>query len=507
MRICLISREYPPETGWGGIATFTRHLAHGLKEIGHDVVVVSLSKDEDKLVDDDGIPVHRVKQEWLGKRLGTISLCMPYSRYVLMTSTALWRKFFLLHSEQPFDVVDTPELLAEGFFPSITKALPLLIRLYTPHSKFIAERLHNVTPSFDHEFVAGVERIAMLGASVLSSPSRDLAEFVANDLNYDVEDIHIVRNPISASEFSDEGIKHLASDQGKMRVLFVGRLEERKGIHYLVKAIPEIVMRHKNVEFVIIGDDTKNASGQKSVLDELKAIIAKHEIKQYVTFIPRVPLTDLPGYYRSADICVIPSVYDNSPYTCLEAMSCGRPVVATTGGGTAEYFVNGESGIAVAPKDENALASAINRLLQDTEYRLQIGRNARKHVLANFDRKVVADQTCQLYKLAQQRHAERSRSQFYIKPPAKVLQDTVFMLSAFDTMIYDTLYQYSWRFRAIHWYRIMRYRPRLFLAKTTLKFTGLLGSATGHKIGSLNKFETWLKTETASKQIDPGLTI
>ncbi len=329
MRICLISREYPPETGWGGIATFTRHLAHGLKEIGHEVVVVSLSKDEDKVVDDEGIQVHRVKQEWLGKRLGTISLCMPYSRYVLLTSTALWRKFFLLHSEKSFDVVDTPELLAEGFFPSITRALPLLVRLYTPHSKFIAERLHNVTPSFDHEFVAAVERVAMLGACVLSSPSLDLAKFVANDLNYKLDDIHIVRNPISASEFSDEGNKHL-ENAGKIRVLFVGRLEERKGIHYLVKAIPQIVLREKNVEFVIIGDDTKNASGQKSVLDELKAIIAKDETKEFVKFIPRVPLTDLPGYYRSADICVIPSVYDNSPYTCLEAMSCGRPVVATT---------------------------------------------------------------------------------------------------------------------------------------------------------------------------------
>ena len=120
---------------------------------------------------------------------------------------------------------------------------------------------------------------------------------------------------------------------------------------------------------------------------------------------------------------------------------------------------------------------------------------------------MVADQTCQLYKLAQQRHAERSRSQFYIKPPAKVLQDTVFMLSAFDTMIYDTLYQYSWRFRARHWFRIMRHRPRLFLAKTALKFTGAIGAATGHKLAPLNKFETWLKTETTSKQVDPGLIL
>ena len=44
MRICLISREYPPETGWGGIATFTRHLAHGLHELGHEVDVIALAR-------------------------------------------------------------------------------------------------------------------------------------------------------------------------------------------------------------------------------------------------------------------------------------------------------------------------------------------------------------------------------------------------------------------------------------------------------------------------------
>ncbi len=44
LRVCLISREYPPDTGWGGIATFARHLAHGLKELGHEIEVISLPK-------------------------------------------------------------------------------------------------------------------------------------------------------------------------------------------------------------------------------------------------------------------------------------------------------------------------------------------------------------------------------------------------------------------------------------------------------------------------------
>src|SRR5262249_15430802 len=139
------------------------------------------------------------------------------------------------------------------------------------------------------------------------------------------------------------------------RVLFVGRLEERKGIQYLIDAVPQITAKHKNVEFVIIGDDTKNAKGQKSELQKLKATIERDGTGSFIQFINRVPLDDLPGYYRSADICVVPSVYDNSPYTCLEAMSCGRPVVGTAGGGTKEYLSHDESGIIVEPKDPVAI--------------------------------------------------------------------------------------------------------------------------------------------------------
>ena len=145
MRVCLISREYPPDTGWGGIGTFARHLAHGLKELGHDVEVVSLAKNSAGSAEVEGILVHRVEPHKIEGDLGTFARCMPYSRYVITTTTALWSRFLARHKEKPFDVADSPELLAEGLIPSFTKVVPLLIRLYTPHSKFIAERLHNVS--------------------------------------------------------------------------------------------------------------------------------------------------------------------------------------------------------------------------------------------------------------------------------------------------------------------------------------------------------------------------
>lgn len=475
MRICLISREYPPDTGFGGIATFTRHLAQGLKALGHDVVVVALAKEgkDAELQDDLGIPVHRVVPLPIGANLGWTAFCMPYSRYVMRTSSALFAKFDELNALCPFDAVDTPELLAEGFFPAITKCTPLTIRLYTPHSKFIAEKLHNVTDTFDHQYVAAVERIAMLSADVLTSPSLDLAQFVAGDLGIKVEDIDIVYNPIDASEFSPDGEKAAIGKVGRT-VLFVGRLEARKGIHYLIDAIPEVVAAVPDARFVIIGDDTANAAGQKSVLTEVKERLAKTGCADSVTFINRIPLSDLPKHYRAADVCVVPSLYDNSPYTCLEAMSCGRAVIGTDGGGTKEYIVHDQSGLIVPVKDASALASGMIKLLTDENERNRLAENARKRVLAVFDRVEIARKTVGLYEKAAMRFKEVQSSP-YQGMPGNVLFDADEILYQHDTMIRDLILEKSTRKFWSDTFKMAAARPRLAAARIGLSLLRMLG--------------------------------
>lgn len=449
MRVCLISREYPPDTGWGGIATFTKHLAHGLIDLGHDVEVVALAEGPAKTVEQDGIWVHRVEPHIIEGDLGAVSICMPYSRYVLRTTSALWSKFLELHQKTPFDVVDTPELLAEGLIPAVTKVVPLVIRLYTPHSKFIAEKLHNVHPSFDHQFVATMERVAMRFADVITSPSDDLAAYVAKDMCLPLENIQIVRNPIDPAVFTPEGGKAIPSDQRKT-VLFVGRLEERKGISYLVDAIPKVLSAYPNVRFVIIGDDTINAaSGQTSVLSQLKQSLRENKCTESVQFIDRVPLTALPEYYRSADICIVPSVYDNSPYTCLEAMACGRAVIGTSAGGTREYIVDGESGVIIPPRDTAAIVQSLLSILTDEVEQRRLAANARKRVLEKFQRREIARQTTDLYELARTRF--KPDAGLYLHGSNRFMTDADTLMYSFDKMIYDLLYQESIAFRIKHW--------------------------------------------------------
>jgi glycosyltransferase involved in cell wall biosynthesis len=151
MRIAIMSREYPPETGWGGIGTYKFHLAYGLKALGHDVEVFSLSADSSpKTVIKDGITVHRspvhdhphgeqLIRECSNDALSEIHKCMPHARYVLNAGLAMWRTFDEVHSRQPFDVIDAPELFADSLFVGARRNVAHVIRLLTPHAKFIAD--------------------------------------------------------------------------------------------------------------------------------------------------------------------------------------------------------------------------------------------------------------------------------------------------------------------------------------------------------------------------------
>jgi len=498
MRICLISREYPPDTGWGGIATFTNNLALGLAGLGHEVEVVALAIDKPKTMLQGGVRVHRVPPFAFKGGLGRVNMTMPYTWYVLRTSFALWQKFLELHQERAFDVVDTPELLAEGLFPAATRVAPLVIRLYTPHSKFIAERLHNVTPSFDHQSVALFERVAMLSADLLTSPSNDLADYVASDLNYERDKIRIVHNPIDTDLFSPE-LPESRTSSGQPSVLFVGRLEERKGINYLIDAVPRAVAAVPNVRFVIIGSDTNNAGGQKSVLAELRRSLKRSGCEHSVQFIPQVSLEELPAYYRSADVCVVPSVYDNSPYTCLEAMSCGKPVVGTTSGGTAEYL--GEAGLLVPARDSTALAEAIIRLLRDPELQAQLGAAARRRVLERFRRSEIARQTVELYELAREHFRFENRSALYLRSSSQALPDAHELLFSFDKALFDLMYTISWRVRLNHWFTLLRTRPRLLAAKVLLRFANSVLNCFGWGDREAPAAIVWLDREVRSRQL------
>jgi phosphatidylinositol alpha-mannosyltransferase len=172
-------------------------------------------------------------------------------------------------------------------------------------------------------------------------------------------------------------------------ILFVGRLEPRKGVQVLLRSFQALKRRMPSLRLVIVGDGSMAA--------RLRRWAQEHEL-QDVLFEGYQPREVLPAYYQRADVFCAPSIENESfGITLLEGMAAGRPVVATEGNGSSTLGRNGETGLVVRAGDEVALADALERLLEDDGLAERLGVAAQQRA-REFDWSIVAAKIIDYYK-------------------------------------------------------------------------------------------------------------
>ncbi len=159
-------------------------------------------------------------------------------------------------------------------------------------------------------------------------------------------------------------------NDGRLNLLFVGRLEKRKGLDCLLKSYQNLKKDYPEARLVVVGPG-------KRLLKKYKSIVQEKEIKD-VVFAGYVPSSELPNYYRSAHVFCAPAIGDESfGIVLLEAMACGKPVVASNIQGYAGVISQGEDGFLVPPKDEKAFSNALGSLLSNRALREEMGNRGR----------------------------------------------------------------------------------------------------------------------------------
>src|SRR5262249_33102175 len=147
--------------------------------------------------------------------------------------------------------------------------------------------------------------------------------------------------------------------QGEM-ILFVGRLVEKKGVEYLLNAMPSVIRAYPRAVLVIIGEGTQRP--------ELEELARKLGIQPWVRFLGRIPNDELPKYYAAADVFVGPSVIDKFGDTeglgivFLEAAACQVAIIGTSVGGISDVLINEVTGTQIDPSDSDQLARELKRL-------------------------------------------------------------------------------------------------------------------------------------------------
>lgn len=160
----------------------------------------------------------------------------------------------------------------------------------------------------------------------------------------------------------------------KKIVLFVGLLIPVKGVNYLIDAIPDVLMVHKDAYFIFIGH------GQlKQYLIE-KA--GDYGIKSSMLFVGNKPHSEIPYWLNASDILVVPSLSEGRPNVILEAMASEVPVVATNTGGIPELVEDGKNGFLVKKEDSVDLSNKISELLTNEKLRLAMQKYSRQSIFA-----------------------------------------------------------------------------------------------------------------------------
>ncbi len=384
MNICFLSKEYPPNIV-GGVGTYTYEMAQALTKIGHSVHVITEAIDKEGEVKEEGIYVNRVK-----------AIQMPFLFFLkdklratierLEYSYAVSRKLKQIVKRYKIDIVESCEARFEGFWYYLFhNKPPLIVKLHTPES--IVFKLDLIPITFDNRLKDILEEWWIFRADRIIPVTAAIAKYVSNCYKIKLKNTNPVYYPIDANLFKPNGkMPHNTFPI----ILYAGRLEVRKGVQVLLEAIPLVLKEYPDAHFYFVGAD----AGIKYLMDER---ITELGCSASITFIGQVKRKEMVRYYHLADVCVFPSIWENFAFVSLEAMACGKAIIASKVGGFLEMIDDGISGVFCNPGDSQDLALKIAGALKNKILMKNIGEEARKKIVNNYSAVKRAVQMTKIY--------------------------------------------------------------------------------------------------------------
>jgi glycogen synthase len=395
MKIGLLSFEYPPETGFGGIGSYTWYQARALARLGHEVHVLAGLKEPGPLttLERNDISVHRYRPGGRAMQLfgGLGRWKCWWSRQRLENGWGMYLALKALQERHRFDVLEMPECGAEGLLINSRIDVPTVVRFHSP-SRLIMP-FYDV-PKKDVFLCSWLEHRAIRRATALSSCSSFLAREVQNKMGVNTP-ISVIPNGIDLDLFDRQGHQDVAAKYGlpadRPIIFFAGRMERRKGIHLCGQVVSRVLRDH-DATFVFAGQDLFGYM-EKTLLPSLK----NQQLKGSVHYLGKLGQDEVRACVNASDIFLLPSLWENLPYSCLEGMAAGRAIVASDQGGVPELIQHGQNGLLAASGEPESFVQAIVTLLKDPSLRCRLGREARATVEAKFTDGEVARQSVDLY--------------------------------------------------------------------------------------------------------------
>ncbi len=348
----------------GGVINHVSYLAHHLQLMGNDVKIIAPVRQKGtRYFDEEVTAVGRPLPIPYGGTTARIPLSpwLPYQvRRVLDREN-----FDLIHLHEPF--------------------IPMLCLSTLTESRAINVGTFHACHEGSVAYWLGQPIMRKLGKKLHGkiAVSRPALTYISK---YFPADYRIIPNGVDNHHFRPDGPQREEFKDGKLNILFVGRLEERKGVGDLIRACSVVKKSFPNFRLIIAGPGIR--------LRGYYEMLARALLNDHAVFTKFVPFAELPEYYRTADIFCAPANSGESfGIVLLEAMASGTPVVATNIAGYASVLTNGQEGLLAEPSNHRSLAARLLALLQDKQMRENMARKglatAEKYSWENVSRQVM----------------------------------------------------------------------------------------------------------------------
>lgn len=254
--------------------------------------------------------------------------------------------------------------------------------IYTAHHTYYQQHKY-IKKEFWKIIFRPFEIIGYRRSNNIICVSNSTKKVLANIYKIDPSKISVIPNGIDRNKFFNKKYYKVNNS-----IFFVGRLDKRKGIDFLIKTLPKIKSKIINIKLYIAG------SGK--YYPKLKNFVQNNDLNENVIFLGKISDNELLNWYNKVQIVIIPSVFEGFGITAVEAMACGAPIIATNTDGLSDLIKNNSNGLLVNYNDIDDLSNKIILLLDNENIRRNFSeKGIEMSKLYQWDR--IANDTLKLY--------------------------------------------------------------------------------------------------------------
>jgi glycosyltransferase involved in cell wall biosynthesis len=402
MKIALYVPSWPPGSSPNGIVTYAAQIVPALRRLGHEVFVLTPNHTE-RIADAYTIDlnaIHVPRSIWSWVKSQFFPKDPAFNAFVEKLQSAI----LTLTTRHNLDVMEIEESFGWSWRITQAEIIPVVVRLHGPW--FLNGNFDDPLESKYRKRI-DLEGRAISAAALVTAPSVDVLKNVRTYYDLKLDLARVIPNPI---EVGSNATAWQLSDCNPNRILYVGRFDRRKGGDIVLRAFAILAELYPDLRLSFVGPDNGiHEDGNRLSFEQFVRKNLPASCWSRIDFRGQLTQENVMALRTEHFFTIIASQFEILPYSVLEAMSLGCPIIASNVGGIPELITDQKNGLLFESQNVAELTSICRKLLDDHTLASSLGSQARKDCIALFNVQQIAMETVSAYQAAIEAFARNLR--------------------------------------------------------------------------------------------------